>query len=311
MFKILPINKIVVANRRREDFGNVEKLSESISKYGLFHPPVVDSDNNLIAGERRLRACKLLGFVEIPVRFYSELSDKERDEIELEENLQRKDLTSYEQSKTYAKLAETTKQILQNQESIIEPYDYGADAEEDLGLKSDIVSQKSPDYTFGRPVGTTKPDNLKAVAQRLGISEKTIIRAKQHVEAVDKYPEIVHVPTQKDAIAVAKILDSVDEKKQTEIREDLAKGKVGEVTKLVNVPEPEQLKSKDPAANWGNTIYKIMRTLNSIKLHGGIKRLWRNWSKQDRLYYLRNVKELAERLNNLKIEMEEELKNEQ
>jgi len=86
-------------DRFREDFGSIEELAESIEKYGLIQPPVLDEDNNVIAGERRIRACKYLELEEIEVRRMSDLSQLEQREIELEENIQRKNFSWPEEVK--------------------------------------------------------------------------------------------------------------------------------------------------------------------------------------------------------------------
>ena len=85
--------------RFREDYGEIEELAVSIQRYGLFHPIVVDEGLNLIAGERRLKAHRLLGLGEIEVKYIKEVTDLERREIEIEENLRRKDFTWQEQVK--------------------------------------------------------------------------------------------------------------------------------------------------------------------------------------------------------------------
>lgn len=63
----LPITSIEVEGRHRRDLGDVSGLAKSIEAVGLLHPIVVRSDGRLIAGERRLAACKLLGWKEVPV----------------------------------------------------------------------------------------------------------------------------------------------------------------------------------------------------------------------------------------------------
>lgn len=86
------VKKIKVGRRCREDFGDIPGLAHSIQKYGLIHPIVVDEDLNLLAGERRLRAHKYLGLEEIEVTYRKDLNEVEKKELELEENLKRKDL---------------------------------------------------------------------------------------------------------------------------------------------------------------------------------------------------------------------------
>src|SRR5215831_15235654 len=61
------INDIVVGTRHRKDMGDVDGLAASMAELGLLHPIVVRPDGVLVAGERRLRAAKMLGWTEIPV----------------------------------------------------------------------------------------------------------------------------------------------------------------------------------------------------------------------------------------------------
>mgnify|MGYP000455756268 CR=1 FL=1 len=65
----------------------------SWSAQGLINPIVISRDNVLVAGERRLTACKQLGWTAIPAQFLDELSEFELSVIELEENVRRSDLT--------------------------------------------------------------------------------------------------------------------------------------------------------------------------------------------------------------------------
>lgn len=91
------ITDIEVGHRARKLFGNIDSLAASIQKHGLLHPICIDKSNRLIAGERRLKAHINLGREEIEVKYFDELSEFERKEIELEENLQREALTWQEE----------------------------------------------------------------------------------------------------------------------------------------------------------------------------------------------------------------------
>lgn len=94
------VEDIKIAEERfREDYGEIEDLAVSIQRYGLFHPIIVDKEMNLVAGERRLKAHRLLGLTEIEVRQIGEISPLEKREIEIEENLKRKDFTWQEEVK--------------------------------------------------------------------------------------------------------------------------------------------------------------------------------------------------------------------
>jgi ParB family chromosome partitioning protein len=61
-----PIASIKIGRRHRRDLGDVQRLADSIAQVGLLHPVVVNSNGKLIAGKRRLEACKLLGWNKIP-----------------------------------------------------------------------------------------------------------------------------------------------------------------------------------------------------------------------------------------------------
>lgn len=78
--------------RQRRELTEIESLAESIRNIGLINPIVIDRDNVLIAGERRLTACLSIGISPVPVRYLDDLSLFERHLIELEENIKRVDL---------------------------------------------------------------------------------------------------------------------------------------------------------------------------------------------------------------------------
>src|SRR5262245_9566452 len=86
----LKISEIVVGTRHRRDMGDVDGLAASMKELGLLHPIVVRPDGVLVAGERRLRAAKLLGWTEIPVNII-DLEAVTRGEFA--ENAVRKDFT--------------------------------------------------------------------------------------------------------------------------------------------------------------------------------------------------------------------------
>lgn len=92
----------------RKEFNAEEiiELANSIKSYGVIQPLTVRKSGDkyeLIAGERRLRACKSVGITEVPV-IIKEIEDKEMAEIALVENLQRKDLNFLEEARAYEQL---------------------------------------------------------------------------------------------------------------------------------------------------------------------------------------------------------------
>ncbi len=88
------------------------ELAKSIKEYGVLEPLIVRiNDNNqfeLIAGERRLRASKLVGLKQIPV-ILKDYDDRKTAQIALIENLQRSDLNSMEEARAYKVLVDKFK----------------------------------------------------------------------------------------------------------------------------------------------------------------------------------------------------------
>ena len=90
----VPLENIIVGERFRQDYGDIEGLKRSIERFGLaFEPVLLDRENNLLAGGRRHRAYTELGRPSIPAIYIDEVDDLLAREIELEENIQRKELT--------------------------------------------------------------------------------------------------------------------------------------------------------------------------------------------------------------------------
>ena len=89
---------------------DLEELSNSIKEHGVLQPLVVSFDSltgmyTLIAGERRLRASKLAGLDRVPV-IVREVTNQERLELALIENVQRADLSPLETAEAYRQLSE-------------------------------------------------------------------------------------------------------------------------------------------------------------------------------------------------------------
>ena len=95
----IPVDKIVIDERHRirKDAGDLTSLIASIQKVGLLNPIVVTEDYRLVAGFRRLSACRKLGWNEIEANVVSYKDDLLLLlDAEVEENLVRKDFTAEE-----------------------------------------------------------------------------------------------------------------------------------------------------------------------------------------------------------------------
>ena len=89
----IPVDDIIVKKRIRQDSGDIESLADSLKRYGQISPIVISKKNVLIAGGRRLEAAKLLGWRTINAVISESATELEMLELEVEENLQRRDFS--------------------------------------------------------------------------------------------------------------------------------------------------------------------------------------------------------------------------
>jgi ParB family chromosome partitioning protein len=95
-FSSCPLDFIAIPPRQRQRpnfLAGLDRLADSISRLGLLHPIVITREHVLIAGERRLEACRSLGWTNIPFQYADETDPRLLKCMELEENTRRKDLT--------------------------------------------------------------------------------------------------------------------------------------------------------------------------------------------------------------------------
>lgn len=104
-FSTISIDSITIrrGDRQRRELEGLEELAASINAVGLINPIVVDDNLELVAGERRLTACRdYLGWTAIPVQFSRDCSPDQLYLIELEENVKRVDLNWQDQCRAVA-----------------------------------------------------------------------------------------------------------------------------------------------------------------------------------------------------------------
>ena len=102
----LPIEQLVIQRQARRDFDETElrELGESVLSVGLIAPivvrPLPDQRLQLVAGERRVRAAKLVGLKSLPGRIIH-LTDAEYSLVQIAENFHRKRLNPIEQANAF------------------------------------------------------------------------------------------------------------------------------------------------------------------------------------------------------------------
>lgn len=158
-----PIDSIKIGNRFRKKLGDIEGLAESIQEVGLLQPVVIQPDGTLIAGERRIVACKQLGWTEIPVHVIN-LENALRGEYV--ENFQRKDYVASE-------AVDIGKDL--------EPLEI-EEARERQGTRTDLELSK-------KFLESEKGEALVKVATVIGWSKPTYIKAKEICEAAAEEPD--------------------------------------------------------------------------------------------------------------------------
>ena len=162
----MDIEQIQVGFRYRKDLGDLRVLAESIGDVGLLHPVVVTPEGRLIAGQRRLEACRLLGWTEVPVTVV-DLYQAARGEAH--ENFVRKDLLPSE---------------IVALKRAIEPLER-REARERQGSRADLCHPA----TVAECQRAYPGDARDNIARYLGVGRTTIERAEAVVDAAEDEPE--------------------------------------------------------------------------------------------------------------------------
>lgn len=201
--------------RFRKDFGDLNSLAASIAEIGLLQPIGIDSDNQLVFGERRLRAFKMLGRETIPARIVN------LDSLikgELAENDCRKDFTPSERVAIGAAIeAELS-------------HRHGGDRKsEDQGGKNSTL--------IDAPEGKTR--DLVAKATGFG-NGKTYEQAKKVVQ--EAAPELVEAMDRGEAsVSAAAALLSEPKEVQAKVAQE-GKKAIQQAAKQARTPKIELIK---------------------------------------------------------------------
>ena len=154
--------------RFRKELGDVKGLVESIQKYGQLQPIIIDRDNTLIIGGRRLAAC-LMGDIEALCVYKDNVDPLTMREMELEENIQRKAFTPAEEIMAVRELHE-------------------------------LKQKKYGEATSGREGGWKQSDT----ADVIGMSRASVIESLVLAEVLNSFPELKACKTKSDIRRAAK-----------------------------------------------------------------------------------------------------------
>lgn len=184
----VPVKSIVIEDRWRGEYGDLNKLIQSIKEHGLLHPLVVTSfgqpegSYRLLAGGRRYRCITSLGWETVRCTVLPTEDEYSQRLIELTENFDRKDLTWNEQLEVRNKL------------------------------------RKLMEDKFGKKVGRTESapgvslDDIAAVA---GVDKSTLSKDAIVTEAIARFPELARCKTKEEVLKAIKHMGHMIDKKKS------------------------------------------------------------------------------------------------
>lgn len=174
----LSVDEIKVGDRHRKDLGDIESLRQSIDQLGLLHPIVVDQERNLIAGRRRLEACKQLGHNKIRCSVAFNLNDAVMHlSAERDENTCRKDFTPSE-AVAIGKALEKLEKPKAEERMVSGKGEGGSGGR----------GNKKPSGNF--PEGNVKGKEVRdIIGEAVGMSGRTYQKAKAVIERAEADPE--------------------------------------------------------------------------------------------------------------------------
>jgi ParB family transcriptional regulator, chromosome partitioning protein len=303
VFCQIPIQNITVSTRvLRNPRVSLEDLLISIKQKGLINPPLVriKSDHyELIAGHRRLEACKLLGWQNITCHIV-DVDDKNAYEISLIENVQQKSMTPIEEARAF--------------KEYVDAFGWGSESDlaQRIGKSQEYVSRRirlltlpeslQKDVLEGRISVSTAEELLplndnRVVLQELGnyVAENRLNKqeTRQIVKVARKNSDIDEREF-KDKIATTLKLKDLEEDKAQDIRLSevyetlramLKKSILGIRISLNNIDDvAEELQSiQYENSRYGWIINEIIMQ-NRFRLHEQLDLLLKESSKLSRLY---------------------------
>ena len=218
---------------RGQDF---EKLKESIKTHGVMQPILLrpkGTDYQIVAGTRRVEACKELGFRMIPA-IVQELDDKTAFELALSENIQRNQLTPFEEARAFLDYVDKYKwgSITELAGKIHRSPSYIVNRLKLIELPKKITEEIFPSEKFTPThaeelLRLERPEQMEEVAQKIKEEELT---TSQTAEVVDLVKER-KVPVDK-AVKTIKIVEKTRER-----AEEVAK----QLKNVLVETEPEKL----------------------------------------------------------------------
>lgn len=100
----ISVNEVIINERVRHEIGDLSSLMKSMHDHGQLNSITISRNNELIAGHRRLLSAKELGWTYIDATIVERSSEADKLQLELEENVHRKDFSPEELLAGYRRL---------------------------------------------------------------------------------------------------------------------------------------------------------------------------------------------------------------
>ncbi len=215
-YKDVPLSSIDVnPDQPRKNFNEetLKTLADSIKEHGLIEPLAVRKTSDMperyeiIAGERRFRACVMLGMAEIPVNVI-EADDIAAAKLTLIENLQREDLTPIEEANAYRMLMEKcymTQEELSKAVGVSRSAISNAVRLLDLPDELKKLVEDNPSFTSGHAraiLGLDDKSKMLPIAEKCIEGEWSVRAVEDAVRAVNLRKPDVEIPVREKPVKV-------------------------------------------------------------------------------------------------------------
>lgn len=238
--------------RKNFDEKSLEELASSIKEKGVLQPILVVAEGNgyrIISGERRYRACKMLGMERIPAIVKQNIKDKrEIREIQIIENLQREDVSQIER-------ARSIRDLLVNS----------------LEISEDEVLKKMSNYMFKKDITEEEKEKIDRIARIVGKAPRTMVRWLKLLELPEEVQKkldspnspltmkhIEHIFQMKDVEEMMKVIEEAE--KENSAKDESESGIDG-----INIEVKQEVKEKQAVkeVSMVNSIYKKLKSLET------------------------------------------------
>jgi ParB-like chromosome segregation protein Spo0J len=163
-----PIDSIKIEDRVRGSFGDLRELVDSMRQRGLINPITIKLDGTLVAGERRLRAARELGWTEVAAHVWKDEAVTELLAVEIEENTCRAQLTLTEAEHAWRRYRELL----------------GVGEKQEREPTGEFVAKPKPSRQ-----GQAGEDPYELAAKATGYGDNTLRRVKEIRETAEDVTE--------------------------------------------------------------------------------------------------------------------------